>query len=261
MSAEFEVHHFTYGPLTPLLAYGMSVLGSLLGLQCAARGTAASDLRERCWWLAGGSVALGGTAIWVMHFVGMLGFSVSGASLAYEVPLTLLSALVAVLFVGAALFLVGFGLPVTTGGLLAGGGVATMHYTGMAALNLSARTSYRPDLVLLSILIAVAAATAALFFATRLSGWASTVGASLVMGVAVSGMHYTGMYALDVHAVTDAPVEGADPMHLLVPLTAVIGLVTAVLCVVVGGSASTRERRKEAEFMARLEREMGTSDY
>ncbi|MEO3782146.1 MHYT domain-containing protein [Actinocorallia sp. B10E7] len=258
MSAEFEVHHFTYGPLTPMLAYGMSVLGSLLGLQCTARARAVQGLRERCWWLAGGSVALGGTAIWVMHFVGMLGFSVSGASLAYEVPLTLFSALVAVLFVGAGLFLVGFGLPVTTGGLLAGCGVAIMHYTGMAAMNLSAETSYQPLLVLLSVLIAVVAATAALFFATRLQGWTSTVAASLVMGAAVSGMHYTGMFALDVHTVSAEPVEGADPIHLLVPLTAVVGLVTAVLCVLVGGSASTREREKEAEFMAGLEREMGT---
>ncbi|GAA2722444.1 MHYT domain-containing protein [Actinocorallia aurantiaca] len=261
MPAEFEVHHFTYGPLTPLLAYGISVAGSLLGLQCTARARAVSGLRERCWWLAGGSVALGGTAIWVMHFVGMLGFSVSGADLAYEVPLTLFSALVAVVFVGAGLFLVGFGLPATAGGLLAGGGVATMHYTGMAAMNLNAETSYDPGLFLLSILIAVVAATAALFFATRTGGWISAAGASLVMGAAVSGMHYTGMFALDVHSVSDGPVEGADPTQLLVPLTATVSLVTAILCVIVGGSASTRERRKEAEFMEGLERDMGMSDH
>ncbi len=258
MSAEFEVHHFAYGPLTPALAYGMSVLGSLLGLRCTARAATASEPRERCWWLAGGSVALGGTAIWVMHFVGMLGFGVSGASIAYEVPLTLLSALLAVVFVGAGLFLVGFGLPVPLGGLLAGTGVAIMHYTGMAAMSLGVELAYDPWRVALSVLIAIIAATGALAAAVRLRGWLSTLGASLVMGLAVSGMHYTGMLALSVRGPSPSPVEGADPVHLLLPLVVTVSLVTAVLCVFVAGSPSARERTREEEFLAGLEREMGT---
>ncbi|WP_106399637.1 MHYT domain-containing protein [Actinocorallia populi] len=258
MSPDFEVHHFTYGPLTPVLAYGLSVLGSLLGLHFTTRALAATEHKERIWWLTGGSVALGGTAIWVMHFVGMLGFSVSGTSLAYEVPLTLFSAVLAVVFVGAGLFLVGFGMPVPLGGLLAGTGVVAMHYTGMAAMNVGAETSYDPVLVVASVVIAVVAATASLFFGTRVRGWLSTLGAALVMGVAVSGMHYTGMFALNVHSAVPGPVEGADPVHLLVPLTGVVSVVTAVLCAFVGGSASPKERRKEAEFVAGLERELGT---
>jgi NO-binding membrane sensor protein with MHYT domain len=260
MPADLEVHHFAHGPLNPLLAYAMSVLGSFLGLQCTERARAASGLRERCWWLAGGSIALGGTAIWVMHFIGMLGFSVSGASLAYGIPLTLFSALIAVVFVGAGLFLVGFGLPVPLGGLLAGIGAVSMHYTGMAAMELGARTSYDPVLVLLSVIIAVAAATVALFFATRLEGWLSTAAASLVMGVAVSGMHYTGMFALEVHELVSVPVAGADAVDLLMPLTVIVSVVTAVLCVFVGGSPGSRAREQEEAFRAGLERQMGTAD-
>ena len=105
---------------------------------------------------------------------------------------------------------------------------------------------------------AFAAATAAFFFATRVKGWLSTLGAALVMGVAVSGMHYTGMFALNVHATAPGPVDGADPVHLLVPLTGIVSVVTAVLCGFVGGSAGPKERRREAEFVEGLERELGT---
>jgi NO-binding membrane sensor protein with MHYT domain len=258
MSADFEVHHFTYGPVTPVLAYAMSVLGSFLGLHFTTRALDTADQKERVWWLVGASVALGGTAIWVMHFIGMLGFSVSGADLAYEVPLTLFSVVLAVVFVGAGLFLVGFGMPLVLGGVLAGAGVVAMHYTGMAAMNVGAETSYDPALVLASVAIALVASTAALFFATRVKGWPSTLGAALVMGVAVSGMHYTGMFALDVHATTSDTVDGADPVQLLVPLTGIVSVVTAVLCAFVGGSAGPKERRQEAEFKEGLERELGT---
>jgi len=244
MPPELEVHHFTYGALTPLLAYGLSVVGSLLGLHFTAQAQATTDQKERIWWLVGGSVALGGTAIWVMHFVGMLGFSVSGADLAYGVPLTLFSVLLSIGFVGAGLFLVGFGLPVTVGGPVAGVGVVAMHYTGMAAMNLGAETSYDLTIVALSVVIAVVAATAALFFAIKVKGRLSTLGAALVMGVAVSGMHYTGMFALDVHSVSTGPVEGSDPVHLLVPLTGAVSVVTAILCGFVGGSGGAADKDK-----------------
>ncbi|MDX6738873.1 MHYT domain-containing protein [Actinocorallia sp. A-T 12471] len=255
-----HVSHFTYGPVTPVLGYVFSVLGSMLGLQCTARARAVQSVQQRSAWLVGAAVALGGTGIWVMHFVGMLGFSIPGTRIGYDVPLTIFSAVFAIAVVGAGLFLVGFDRPLLPGGVLAGCGIAVMHYTGMAAMNTGATIEYALDLVIVSVLIAIAAAATALWCAVRLDGWATMLGASLIMGVAVSGMHYTGMAALRVSDVTDVAVEGTGMSHVLLPLVASVGLVTAVLLVVVGGSASKREREREKEFMDRLDRQMRLLD-
>ena len=111
--------------------------------------------------------------------------------------------LVAVAVVGAGLFIVGFGdggrSRLAAGGVIVGVGVAAMHYLGMAAMSMPDSMSYNPPLVVLSVLIAIVAGTAALWTGTRVSGLRATVGAALIMGVAVSGMHYTGMAALQIH--------------------------------------------------------------
>ena len=96
-----------------------------------------------------------GTGIWTMHFVAMLGFGVTGTEIRYDVPLTILSLLVAMAFVGAGLFAVGYGRDRTrafaVGGLTTGLGVAGMHYLGMAALRLHGRVDYDATLVVLSV--------------------------------------------------------------------------------------------------------------
>src|SRR3569833_1697492 len=71
-----QVHHFTYGWITPAFAFAMSVLGSLLGLVSTARARAATDRRRRAWLLVLAAWAIGGTGIWVVHFMAMIGFSV-----------------------------------------------------------------------------------------------------------------------------------------------------------------------------------------
>src|SRR5690606_26726770 len=90
------------------------------------------------------------------------------------------------------------------GGVLTGLGVAGMHYMGMAAMRMPAVTHYDMGFVALSVLIAIVAATVALWLAFNLRGWAQMLGSALVMGVAVCGMHYTGMYAANF--VPDATV-------------------------------------------------------
>ena len=94
-----HVHHFSYGPLTPVAAYLMSFVGSFLGLLCMSRARASTG-RSRASWLSLAALAIGGTGIWVMHFIAMLGFSVSGMPIRYNVPVTLLSCLTAVAVVG-----------------------------------------------------------------------------------------------------------------------------------------------------------------
>ena len=73
-----DVHHFSYGLLTPTVAYILSILGSLLGLLCTARARTARNNKQRSWWLVLAAFAIGGTGIWSMHFMAMLGFTVTG---------------------------------------------------------------------------------------------------------------------------------------------------------------------------------------
>jgi NO-binding membrane sensor protein with MHYT domain len=215
-----------FGWLTPVLGYAMACVGAALGLRCMVRALAATG-RSRRNWLVSGAVAIG-TGIWTMHFIAMLGFSVTGTDVRYDIPLTVLSLLVAIAVVGVGIFAVGYlrskALSVLLGGLVSGLGVAVMHYVGMAAMQLSGTVSYDPAIVALSVAIAVAAATAAMWFTLTIRGPMSAVGASLVMGVAVSAMHYTGMAAVHVglHS-ANSPVGGATPMQFIFPLTVGLG--------------------------------------
>ncbi|MEU6997600.1 MHYT domain-containing protein [Nonomuraea sp. NPDC046570] len=251
------VNHFTQGPLTPVLAYVMSCIGSILGLRLTAQANATQGA-SRARWLSGAAVSIGGTGIWVMHFVAMMGFAVEGTQIRYDVTLTAASAVLAIVVVGAGLFLVSFGegriLPLLGGGLLAGLGVAGMHYLGMYAMNMSAHVSYDPVIVAVSVAIAVVAATVALWFTVRVKRPLAITGAALIMGVAVCGMHYTGMFAMivKVHAEPGA-VMGADALSFLVPLMTVISLITLTMLLMVILSPSEREMREDAELMARLE--------
>ncbi|RJO72986.1 hypothetical protein D5S18_21725 [Nocardia panacis] len=231
-----DVYHFTYGWLTPVLAYTMSVTGSLLGLQCAAR---ARGEEGRVGWLIGAAIAIGGTGIWVMHFIAMLGFSIRGSEIRYSVPLTLLSAITAIIVVGIGLFLVNKPEPtwisLLAGGVITGCGVAAMHYTGMYAMKSDAMIGYDAGIVALSVLIAVVAATAALWFTLRVKGFLSTVGAALIMGVAVTGMHFTGMASMHAHRADRAvPPSGAGAMEVLAPIIVAFSLVTILLLISVG---------------------------
>ena len=235
-----SVDNFTYGLLNPALAYAMSCVGGFLGLRCVTLARAYTGV-ARARWLCLAAVAIGAVGIWAMHFIAMLGFTVPGEPIRYNVPLTVGSMLLAVAVVGTGLFIVGFGDPrrqrpwprLVAGGVVIGIGVAAMHYMGMAAMSMPGTMSYNVPLVLLSVLIAIVAGTAALWISTWIRGSAATVGAALVMGVAVTGMHYTGMAALSVHggsmpsvavrAVSGVTaVSGATAATFLIPVLLVI---------------------------------------
>jgi len=252
------VHNFSYGALTPVLAYLMSFLGSFLGLRCTARSRACTGA-ARVRWLLVGAISIGVTGIWVMHFIAMLGFTIPGKIIRYSVPMTVASMLVAVTVVALGLLIVGFGgvtlRPLLLGGLLTGIGVAAMHYSGMAAMRMSARMSYSPVLFTLSVVIAIAAATAALWAALRLRGIRSTLGAAMIMGVAISGMHYTGMAAMRVSPADGAPMAmgGASAEAFLLPLIIGISITTFLLTATVALSPTEDELSADAELMRRIE--------
>ncbi len=254
------VHNFSYGLLTPALGYVMSVLGCFLGLRCTTRARAlpgASRLR----WLLLAAVSIGTAGVWGMHFIGMLGFSIPGQTVRYNVPITIVSMLVAVAVVSIGLLIVGFGGdgpgPLLAGGLVIGLGVASMHYLGMSAMRMPDTMRYGKGLVLLSVLIAVVAGTAALWAALRLHRLWSTLAASMIMGVAVSGMHYTGMAAMHVYGAAASGgmasmPGGASALSFLLPLILGISILTFVLTAVISLSPSEAEIREDTELMARI---------
>jgi NO-binding membrane sensor protein with MHYT domain len=248
-----EIHHFAYGWITPIMAYCLSVLGSLLGLICTSRAQSLPTARQRISWLLLAAVAIGGTGIWVMHFMAMIGFGVVGTDVRYDVEVTALSVVVAVVVVGLGLFLAGLGRPkawkIAIGGVLAGLGVNAMHYMGMAAMRLDGEISYDRIRVMASIVIAVVAATVALWLSVTVRTGAAIFGSAMVMGVAVTGMHYTGMSAMSVHLSEHGNVSGVSSTNLIAPIVlavilVVMGLVYSVL------AAPTDEDRAGAAYIA-----------
>ncbi len=187
-----------HDPMLVVLSYLVSVLGSFTALQLAiaipaARGTAQ---RWRAIFMAG--AVMGGGAIWAMHFIAMLACKMD-LPVSYDLTITALSAVIAIASCMAGLAIAGSGVfgwaRLTVAGMFMGLGVTGMHYTGMAAMLMPASIHYDQTLVLASATIAIVASIVALWLAFNLRGWMQMLGSALVMGVAVCGMHYTGMQA------------------------------------------------------------------
>jgi NO-binding membrane sensor protein with MHYT domain len=250
------VHNFSYGILNPGLAYLMSCLGAFLGLRSITRARAYTGWPKAAWLIVA-AVSVGATGIWVMHFIAMLGFTVPGQPILYNVPLTLISMLVAVLVVGVGLFIVGYSeggpLPILTGGTIIGIGVATMHYVGMDAMSMQASMHFDVGLVAVSVLIAIVAGSAALWAGLRVRGLRSTLVASLIMGVAVTGMHYTGMAAMRVYPGTGSmSMSGLSAMGFLLPLLIGVSIATFLMTLVIALSPTEDEIREEESLRQRI---------
>ncbi|GHC99022.1 membrane protein [Streptomyces violarus] len=259
-----HMDHFSAGWVTPVLSYVMACVGSALGLRCTVRALEADGASKRRW-LALASFAIG-SGIWTMHFVAMMGFSVEGTPIRYDVPLTVLSLVMAIAVVSAGVFTAGYGrsriTSVALGGLGTGLGVAAMHYAGMAALNLHGSVDYDPLLVFASVAIAVVAATAALTLTLIVRGPALAAVAALVMGLAVSSMHYTAMYAVDVSlAPSSAELPGATATEFLFPLAVVLGSFLFLASAYVALSPTgKRAESVAAELLREVELSTATAD-
>lgn len=219
---EGTVDGFRYGAVTPVAAYVMACLGGALGLRCIVR-TLLSSQSWKAGWLALGAASIG-CGIWTMHFIAMIGFQVVETRIRYNTGLTVLSLAVAIVVVGIGVFIVGYrgasALNLSFAGVITGVGVAAMHYLGMAALHVNGTIRYDAAVVTLSVVIAIVAATAALWAAVTIRGFLTSLGASLIMGIAVTGMHYTGMSAVSVHVHdrTGGSWAGDSPTSLLLPM-------------------------------------------
>src|SRR3979409_201799 len=155
-----------YEPFLVALSFVISVFGSYTALQLAIAIPQARTWTAVIGSVTGASVALGGGAIWSMHFIGMNAADM-GMPVSYDPVLTFASLVLSIAAPAIGLFIVGrsgggpWNLPL--GGVLTGLGVALMHYTGMAAMIMPAKITYDPTLFAASLVIAVVAATVALW--------------------------------------------------------------------------------------------------
>jgi hypothetical protein len=167
---------------------------------------------------------------------------------------------IAVVVVGIGVFIVGFSRragngPLLLGGTIIGIGVASMHYLGMGAVRVQASLSYNYGLVAASVIIAVIAGTAALWMALRLDSVWSTFIASLIAGVAVNGMHYTGMAAVQAHTAPGLVVNTAGTASaagFLLPLILGLSTIGFIFSAVIALSPTAAEIVEEDALMKRI---------
>lgn len=241
----------TYSQSLVVFSLLVAILASYTALDMAGR-LASTQGRVARWWLAGGAAAMG-LGIWSMHFIGMLAFHLP-IPVGYDLGITLFSLAVSVGASAYALWLVSRpALPWTrlcAGAVLMGLGIAAMHYLGMAALQMQPGIEYDPFWFTLSLVIAVVAAGAALWIAFRLRleqrrALLLRGMASVVMGLAIVGMHYTGMAAANFPAgsicgaVMDAGLD-SKWLAVLVIVTTLATLGIALLASVFDRQMRTR---------------------
>ncbi|QHG64987.1 putative bifunctional diguanylate cyclase/phosphodiesterase [Pseudomonas putida] len=240
----------SYSSALVLISLCVAILASYTALDLTGR-IATAKGRAVYLWMGGGALAMG-IGVWSMHFIGMLAFSLPIA-LGYDIGLTAFSLVIAVLSSGFALWLVSQPslprLQLAFGALIMGTGIACMHYTGMAALRILPGIDYDPTLFGVSLAIAVGASAAALWIAFRLRQHTPYVRqirglAAMVMGVAIVGMHYTGMAAANFPegSYCGALVSGlqGDGLVYLVLITTLAVLAAALLTSVLDARLEAR---------------------
>ena len=208
-------NYFDVGPEVTLLSghYDYALVGlslfvaifaAFMAFNVATQASETTDRIRRYSLLCAGSIALGG-GIWAMHFLGMLAFELC-TPVNYDVTITSLSAIPAIAAAWVALRLLTQShitfLQILYGGVLVGAGIGTMHYSGMAAMELAPLLRYDLGLFALSIVVAVILAMISLAIKFGVSknknnsrNFSGVLLASVVMGLAIAGMHYTGMAA------------------------------------------------------------------
>src|SRR6202521_928605 len=238
----------TYDPYLVALSVLVASCASYTALGLSGHVGAAQGLARRVW-LVAAAITMGG-GIWSMHFIGMLAF-VMPIPMSYDIRLTTLSLLVAIFVTGGAFYVISrqsaSAIRLVASGIFMGLGIAAMHYTGMAAMQGHAELSYDRLFVALSLGIAIGASTAAIWLAFRTTDLWQKLAAAVVMGLAISGMHYTGMRAANFTAhgpVHEAHVNaGLDQTNLAL---AIAGITFVILAVASVASLFERKRAEEA---------------
>jgi len=224
----FEGHD----PYLVALSVVIAILGGYTGFGLAARIRATPGVSRRV--LLSGAASFLAIGIWTMHFVGMLAAPIP-ADAGYLVLPTIVSFLICALVVGVSLFFLSIGEPsqrrVISSAVLLGAGIVSMHYVGIHGMAGNFAILHDNWMVLLSILIAIAAAYGGLrAFVARQDGIRLTLSA-IAFGIAVSGMHYTAMYGM--HFVPRSEAAHHQLAGGLAASPQIVSVVVAVLCSVI----------------------------
>jgi NO-binding membrane sensor protein with MHYT domain len=257
------------------LSLVVAIIASYTALDLAGCVSASTSSPRKSWtWLIAGALSMG-IGIWSMHFIGMLAFHLP-VPVAYDMGLSLLSMLIAIIVSAIALMILRrpqLGTSHLSGGaVLMGIGICAMHYTGMFAMQMSPAIRYDPLLFIASVLIAMGASLAALWIAfqlrakrSRLAVVAKLASAS-VMGLAITGMHYTGMAAAHFapgSVCVAAIAGGIDNTQLAIAIgasTMVILSLTLIVSALDAHFALSNERLAQSLKRITLELEGAQSD-
>jgi diguanylate cyclase (GGDEF)-like protein len=239
------------------LSVAVAILAGYLALDLAQRSAGTTGWARHAWIAAGGVTI--GMGIWSMHFIGMLALKMA-MPVSYDLPLVALSMFAAIGGSVIALAVVARPDAGRRGLFFAAGflglAIAAMHYLGMASMEMDADISWNGPLVALSLLIAFGAALAALFLVMQLGrsrfrlGSSRRAGAAVVLGLGISGLHYTAMAAATFQpTMTGMGAHhgglGADGLVVLLALGAAL-----MLAILIGGAAADQRRAAVAIDLA-----------
>lgn len=221
--------------LSLLIAIGASYMALTLA---AAAKRKASPVMQRIH-LTTGAASLG-LGVWAMHFIGMQAFTLC-TTVAYDPGITLLSLLPSLLAAWVTLNLLARHTVkpslLIAGGIMVGVGIGAMHYIGMAAMIMAPELRYEPVYFTLSIVVAIALATLALWISFGLRRKLSLPGyqirfiASIVMGLAIAGMHYTAMAATRFVGNADPQFNPTSQQHYTLGFTVAIVTISLSLLI------------------------------
>lgn len=236
-----NIYQGSYDLRLVILSILVAVSASYIALDFAGRLRELNNTRTSITlWVIGGAIAMG-SGIWSMHFIGMLSFTIPGLTLRYDFFWTALSLFVAILASSFALYLLQVSKVklehYVAGGVILGLAIASMHYTGMEAMLIVLNIRYLPTLFFISILIAITASEAALWFAIKSNQVILRIRkrikivSAIIMGVAICGMHYTGMAAsIFTPLCTPSSIggRGIDPTLLSIGIAGVTFIILAI---------------------------------
>ena len=246
----------TYNPHLVALSILVAAFASYTALDLGASVAATQGVAPRVW-LVAAAIAMGG-GIWSMHFIAMLAFNMP-ISMSYDIGLTTLSLVVAIFVTGVGFYFINRQsappLSLVFSGIFMGLGISAMHYIGMAAMREHAEISYDFLFLALSLVIAIGASTAALWLAFRTTDLGQKLVAAVVMGVAISGMHYSAMRGTTfaVHGpVHEAQGYASLDQTNLALVVAGITFVILAFALIASLQQENSERRRAEEALRRL---------
>ncbi|WP_378734083.1 MHYT domain-containing protein [Nocardia brasiliensis] len=224
--------YFSMGYWIIGLSVVVSWVGALIGFSCVRQAAKSSTAQFRVVWQVSAAISIGAIGVWLPVFVSMLGVSVRGSLIRYDVLNVAGAAVVSVLAVWAALAINGSAprIPrLVAAGLVMGAGLGLMHFLALDAVRIQGSTKLTPMLLLAATAIAVVISLAALWFTQTWRSLPALIGAALLFAVGVAGMHYTDLAGLRTQlSATGSMPPGEDLFGFFVPVF-VLGMLSLAI--------------------------------